>query len=272
METYLEALDLWEAVEEDYEIPTLPNNPTMAQIKAHKEKKIKKSRAKACLFAAVSSTIFTRIMSLKEFELQIMKDSEMIKDYFDRLLSIANKVRLLGSEFTDSRIVQKILVTVPERYEATITTFENTKNLSKISLAKLLNALQALEQRRLMRGDTTTEGALAVKHHNMAKNKTKKKDFEGNGASTASANAKEKNKNQKKSYPPCKHCRKKGHPPFKYWRRPNAKCTKCNQMGHEAVICKNENQHGEEAKTAGQEEEDHLFVATCFSSIESSES
>ncbi|KAH9782217.1 hypothetical protein KPL71_008805 [Citrus sinensis] len=158
---------------------------------------------------------------IREFELQRMKDSETIKDYSDRLLSIANKVRLLGSEFTDSRIVQKILVTVPERYEATITTFENTKDLSKISLAELLNALQAPEQRRLMRGDTTTEGALAAKHQNMAKNKTKKKDFEGNGAT---------------------------------------------------VICKNENQHGEEAKTVGQEEEDHLFVATCFSGIESSES
>ena len=34
METYLEALDLWEAVEEDYDIPLLPNNPTVAQIKA----------------------------------------------------------------------------------------------------------------------------------------------------------------------------------------------------------------------------------------------
>ena len=65
METYLEALDLWEAVEEDYEIPALPNNPTMAQVKSHKEKKKKKSKAKACLFATVASTIFTRIMSLK---------------------------------------------------------------------------------------------------------------------------------------------------------------------------------------------------------------
>ena len=34
METYLEALDLWEAVEEDYEIPALLNNPTMTQMKA----------------------------------------------------------------------------------------------------------------------------------------------------------------------------------------------------------------------------------------------
>lgn len=40
-ETYLEALDLWEAVEEDYEIPILPNNPTITQIKAQKERRRK---------------------------------------------------------------------------------------------------------------------------------------------------------------------------------------------------------------------------------------
>ena len=28
METYLEALDLWEAIEEDYEVPSLPTNST----------------------------------------------------------------------------------------------------------------------------------------------------------------------------------------------------------------------------------------------------
>ena len=64
METYLEALDLWEAVEEDYDIPLLPNNPTVAQIKVQKEKKTKKSKAKACLFAVVSSTIFTLVAAI----------------------------------------------------------------------------------------------------------------------------------------------------------------------------------------------------------------
>jgi hypothetical protein len=38
MEAYLEALDLWQAVEEDYDVPPLGENPTMAQIKNHKEK------------------------------------------------------------------------------------------------------------------------------------------------------------------------------------------------------------------------------------------
>ena len=65
MEAHLEANDLWEAVEEDYEVPPLPTNPTMAQIKNHKEKKSRKSKARATLFAAVSPEIFVRIMTMK---------------------------------------------------------------------------------------------------------------------------------------------------------------------------------------------------------------
>lgn len=86
-----------------------------------------------------------------------------MKEYCDRLLGIANKVRLLGSEFPDSRLVQKILVTVPERFEATIASLENTKDLSKMSLAELIQALQSQEQRRLMRSDEGfVEGTLAA--------------------------------------------------------------------------------------------------------------
>ena len=39
METYVEALDLWEAIEEDYDVLSLTDNPTMNQIRIHKEKK-----------------------------------------------------------------------------------------------------------------------------------------------------------------------------------------------------------------------------------------
>ncbi|KAF2284300.1 hypothetical protein GH714_020333 [Hevea brasiliensis] len=68
MKAYLDARDLWEAVEEDYEGTPLPGNPTMAQIKTHKEKKIRKSKAKARLFAAVSPTIFRKIVISKDVQ------------------------------------------------------------------------------------------------------------------------------------------------------------------------------------------------------------
>jgi len=36
---------------------------------------------------------------IREFKMQKMKEIENIKDYTDKLLSIINKVRLLGKEF-----------------------------------------------------------------------------------------------------------------------------------------------------------------------------
>ena len=299
MEKYLEALDLWEAVEEDYEIPELTNNSTMAQIKAHKEKKTRKSKAKACLFAAVSSTIFTRIMSLKtakeiwdylkneyegderiqgmqvlnlmrDFELQKMKKNESIKEYSDRLLDIASRISLLGSSLPESRIVQKILVTIPELYEATIASLENTKDMSKITLTEMLNALQAQEQRRAMRLEDEVEGALFIKHGKSHKTWKKSSHQVTTGNSSFGKN---NTRNKKGPYPPCQYCKRRSHTHDKCWRRPEAKCNKCNQMGHEAVICRSKDQQNkEEAKFADQEYEDHLFVANCITNDNSSES
>ncbi|XP_023734055.3 uncharacterized protein LOC111881897 [Lactuca sativa] len=252
MTSYLEAMDLWEVVEEDYVVPQLPENPTMAQIKVHKEKTSRKSKAKATLFAAVSTTIFIRIMCLKtgkevwdylkeeyegdekirgmqalnlirEFEMQRMKESETIKEYSDRLLDIRNKTQ---------------------------------------------------EQRRLMRHEHVVEGALPAKHRDERK---QKKKSDKNSSSTSVVEDFVNNQNQtkvqtpKKNYPPCKHCGKMGHPPFRCWKRPDAKCNKCNQVGHEAVIYRSNTQKHEEVHKATQDEEDHMFVASCYSTTISPE-
>ncbi|XP_006603271.1 uncharacterized protein [Glycine max] len=100
---------------------------------------------------------------IREFEMQRMKESETIKEYSYRLLGIVNNVRLLGTEFSDARIVQKILVTIPEKFEATIASLENSRNLSSITLTELLNALQAQEQRRLMRQEGFVEGVFQAR-------------------------------------------------------------------------------------------------------------
>ncbi|XP_052189876.1 uncharacterized protein LOC127799693 [Diospyros lotus] len=119
-----------------------------------------------------------------------MKESETIKEYSDKLLSISNKVRLLGSDLHDSRIVEKILVMVPEKFETTITTLENTKDLSKITLVELLNALQLQEQRSVMRQEGAVEGALPIKHQEGGKMRKKKnkRNFVANGDATANSN------------------------------------------------------------------------------------
>ena len=162
-------MDLWEAMEEDYEIIPLPSNPMMAQIKHQRKEKQRSPRQKlACLLSFLPQSSLTschwdqqrqsrmskyegderirgmQVLNLiRDFELQKMKETESIKEYSDSLLNIAKWVRLLGSSLLDSRIVEKNLLTMLERFEASITALENTKDLSMITLVELLNALQA---------------------------------------------------------------------------------------------------------------------------------
>jgi len=65
MEAFLDARDLREAVEKDYEVGTLRENQMLDQIKNHKGRKQRKSKAKCCQFSAVSPTIFTKIVTLR---------------------------------------------------------------------------------------------------------------------------------------------------------------------------------------------------------------
>jgi len=62
-----------------------------------------------------------------------MKESETIKEHPNKLLDIVNNVRLLGIDFYDSIIVKKILVTIIEKFKATILSLKNSKDLSSIT-------------------------------------------------------------------------------------------------------------------------------------------
>ena len=120
---------------------------------------------------------------------------------------------------------------MPKRFEASITTLENTEYFFEIILTDLLNALQAQEQRKMIRQDVAIEGALPTKHQYAEKGKNKKKkNLFTRGEDSIANHHKSIVASSKKSYPPCKHCGKKGHPPFKCWKRLEARCSKCNQL------------------------------------------
>lgn len=65
---------------------------------------------------------------IKEFDMQKMKTT---KKYNERLLGIVNNVRLIGTVF------RKILVTIPEMFEAIISSLKNLKDKSSNTLAEL---------------------------------------------------------------------------------------------------------------------------------------
>ncbi|RVX12855.1 Retrovirus-related Pol polyprotein from transposon RE1 [Vitis vinifera] len=153
MRFYLRSQGLWNVVMSEADPPPLGANPTVAQMKAYEEEKLKKDKAITCLHSGLADHIFTKIMNLetpklvwdklqgefegservktvrlltlkREFELMKMKDDESVKDYSGRLMDVVNQMRLL----------------------------------------ELTSKLHAQEQRVLMRGDEATEGAFQANH------------------------------------------------------------------------------------------------------------
>lgn len=91
-----------------------------------------------------------------------------MKEFSDRLLKVVNQVRLLRKDIPDKRVVEKVLVSFPKKFEARISSLEDSRDLSTVTLSELVNVLQTIEQRRLIRQEEQTKGALFVKETNKA--------------------------------------------------------------------------------------------------------
>ncbi|XP_016690843.1 uncharacterized protein [Gossypium hirsutum] len=100
----------------------------------------------------------------RDFENLKMKEVETVKQYLDRIMAVVNQIRLLGNQFPDIQVVEKLITTLPERYESKISSLEDSMDLSTISLLELINALYALEQKRASRDEGHAEGAFQAKN------------------------------------------------------------------------------------------------------------
>jgi len=59
-----------------------------------------------------------------------MKESETTKDYYSRIKEIVSQMRAYGESILDKNIVEKILISIPQKYDAIATAIEQTKDLA----------------------------------------------------------------------------------------------------------------------------------------------
>ena len=70
-------------------------------------------------------------------------------------------------------------------------------------------------------------------------NETQLENQPKNGEGEPCYNNKTRAGSFKGNYPPGEHCGKNGHALYKCWKRMVAKFSKCNQLRHNSIICKN---------------------------------
>ena len=68
-------------------------------------------------------------------------------------------MRAFGEDILDKKFVEKILITMPQKFDPFVTMIEETKDLSTLSEIELVGSLEAYEQRLYRHNEDTLEKA-----------------------------------------------------------------------------------------------------------------
>ncbi|TXG67654.1 hypothetical protein EZV62_008929 [Acer yangbiense] len=227
----------------------------------------------------VTATIFPRIMraTIAKQAWEILEREFQVKEYFSRVIGVVNHMRTLGEDVTDQKVVEKILISLPEKYEHIVAAIEESKDLTTLSVEQLMGSLESHEQRRLLRYDQSVESAFQTKL-NFKQQKSFKKSDQQRGDrrkwNKGESSKKEDNRNHRDyaaddSKPACKICKKKNHDTSNCWHRGKPQCFNCKKFGHVEKDCRYK-QNVNQAKKEN-DDEGTLFYA-CQSAVEEKDS
>ena len=196
MEAYLMSLgvDVWSSILIDYDVVDVP--PTDAD-----GKKLygNNSKSKNTIFFGLSEPEVVKVMHCKyvkelwvklnqihegdekfnqdklqtfrmRFESLIISEDEIIAKYFLRVNEVTNMIRGLGEEVKEEMIVQKLLRSLPMRFNAKISAIEEMVNLKDLKMDQLHGTLTIYEVRVGIENYEPMEATLKVfEKHNQKK-------------------------------------------------------------------------------------------------------
>ncbi|EOY22757.1 Uncharacterized protein TCM_014834 [Theobroma cacao] len=214
MKAFLRGVNLWNAIEFETELPVLKENASQAQV---------------------------RLQNLRrKYELLRMKENQPVGEFVEDLMKLVNQSKLMGDSLIDLKVVEKIMLSLPERFEPTITYLEQVKDIIELSISDLVSALEADEQRKAARRDERVDHALAARAKDKAPvDPSFKKNSNENREKDKAGTAAGRSQNKKGKFPVCPYCKKRNHSEAYCWFRPGVKCNACKQLGHVEKVCKN---------------------------------
>jgi gag-polypeptide of LTR copia-type len=92
-----------------------------------------------------------------------MKDSEGVSDYITRGKIVVNQLKRNGENLIETKIVEKILISLTDAFKNIVCTIEELKNLKELSVDELVDSLMAHKQRKKLKKKEPLRDALQAK-------------------------------------------------------------------------------------------------------------
>ena len=170
--------DLWDLIEDGFQDPPRTRNSswTDENQKEYKEKLKKNAIALRIIHHGVSKSIYPRIFGVKkakdaweilqkefqgskkaisvklqnlwrDFDNLTMKETESVKDFNSRVAEIVNQIKSYGDTIQEQKLVEKILWSLPQKFDHVAAAIEESKDLSVLTMYELMGSLEAHEGR-----------------------------------------------------------------------------------------------------------------------------
>eukprot|EP00253_Pinus_taeda_P008146 PITA_08146 len=162
----------WHFIQNEYQIP-----PTLPTDQDEKKAYIANAKALNSITSGITNSKFKKVMNCnyakemwdklvglydgdskvkkvklqthrRQFESLKMEDEEDISSYFLRVAKVVNSLKGLDEKIEESTIVQKVLRSLPDRFDSKISTIEEEKDLDTLKMDELHGILTAYEMRK----------------------------------------------------------------------------------------------------------------------------
>lgn len=190
MENFLRAKGLWSIVEIGFEEPTTTTILTTEQRTQLESAKTNDHKVKHYFYQSIDRVIFEQILDRKtskiiwqsmkskfggnarvkrsllqklrrDFEVLEMKELESIEEYFVRVLAITNQMRSNGELMVDSKVVEKILRTLSERFTYVVISIEESNDIESMTVDELQASL-VVHERKFKKPEKAEDQVLQV--------------------------------------------------------------------------------------------------------------
>ncbi|CAJ2629448.1 unnamed protein product [Trifolium pratense] len=189
MENLIRSKELWSLIENG--VTLTPANATVEQQQAAEANKLKDLKVKNYLFQSIERSIIETILIRettkdiwdamrrkyqgstkvkrahlqalrREFEVLEMKETETVNQYFARTLAIANRMLAQGETLQELQVVEKILRSMPARFNYVVCSIEESNDVTTMSIDALQSSLIVQESRMKRQVESGEEQALKV--------------------------------------------------------------------------------------------------------------
>ena len=168
-----------------------------------------------------------RLQTLRgEFESLKMKDSESISDFFSRVQTVVNQLRVNGEKKEDLLVIEKIMRSLTSRFDYVVAAIEEGRDLSIMTIEGLMGSLCAHEYRMNQRLAEPIEQAFQSRV-----TLSNKANFSDGRGSTLDKDSKAVNHKQATSS-------QKSNSGNGRYDKSKIQCFRCKQFGHYRSQCR----------------------------------